>query len=238
MPLSPGGAAARGADRRSRRRCKARAGQAGGGDATGDGAESTLALTAEDLLGDLDLLRLGGLVGAAEAYSRAAVRGAQVEAGELQTAVVAVAGVDGPVAAPTRTGQDGVPADERGGGGERCRPPSARRLWRPGGQPATQRRTVALGRTTVLALAGRRGKQHGEDPLHRRLRGECCRVRGRLSCPARAADARLHPKPDQREPLGQHLPWVPRSCLRRQRDDCSRPAATGRIRRCGRRGSR
>src|SRR5690606_9608948 len=87
------------------------AGVSGAGQALAADRPGALALARQDLLGDLDLLGLGGLVGGGGVL-RAAVAGPG-GGGELQTAVVTVAGVDGPVAAGLALG-DGVPL--RGGG--------------------------------------------------------------------------------------------------------------------------
>src|SRR3954454_582738 len=166
----------------------------------------TLALRGEDLLGDGDLLGLSGLVGL-RGVLRAAVSGPG-GGRELQTAVVAVAGVDGPVAAGLALG-DGVPLGGGGGGGV------AGRHQRGGdgdtGDTGERGGAGGLGRTTVLALAG---KQHGGSP-HRRLRGELSGS-GRLSCPvAHPAVRGFTPSRSSVNCWARRLPWVPRSCLRR-----------------------
>src|SRR5690606_7620533 len=107
---------------------------------------------------------------------------------ELQTAVVAVAGVDGPVAAGLALG-DGVPLGGGGGGGV------AGRHQRGGdggaGHTGDGDGASGLGRTTVLALAG---KQHGWIPSPTPTRGAV--GFGPVELPGHAPHGtRLHPKP-------------------------------------------
>ncbi|EDY47610.1 hypothetical protein SSCG_00639 [Streptomyces clavuligerus] len=75
-----------------------------------------LALDRQDLLGGEDLLPLGGEVGAGRVVQTAEARPGRL--GELEAAVVAVAGVDGPVAAGLALG-DLVPGRDGGGCGGR-----------------------------------------------------------------------------------------------------------------------
>lgn len=84
------------------------------GEAAGAGAgPGARALHVEELLGGGDLLVLGGQVGARGVLRTAG--GGPARLRELQPAVVAVAGVDGPVAAGLALG-DGVPGLDGGGG--------------------------------------------------------------------------------------------------------------------------
>src|SRR5690625_1852937 len=82
---------------------------------SGAGGPGTPALRSLGLLGDVDLLSTGGLVGGGGIL--AAAEGLPGGAGELQAAVVAVAGVDRPVAAGLALGQ-AVP--HRAVGDRRC----------------------------------------------------------------------------------------------------------------------
>ena len=147
----------------------------------------------------VDLLGLAGLVGGGGVL-RAAVRGPG-GGGELQTAVVAVAGVDGPVAAGLALG-DGVPLGGGGGGG------AARRHQRGGDGARRRHRRAAMARA---ALDGRRCLPLLENSMdrspHRRLRGELSGS-GRLSCPAAHPDSRCaaSPQADSSRASNQPVP--------------------------------
>src|SRR5699024_9945659 len=127
-------------------------GRAGSADAElrGAGRPGAPALSGLDLLGDVDLLGAGGLVRGGRVL--AAAEGLPGARGELQPAVVAVAGVDGPVP-PGLALRDAVPH-----GARRCG--RGRRTGVAGGL-----RRAALGAAVGLAAGGallrRRGGQIG-----------------------------------------------------------------------------
>ena len=164
------------------------------------------ALTVQHLLGDGDLLVLGGLVGARGVLRAAVARPGALR--ELQTTVEAVSVVDGPVARGLALG-DLVPGADRGGlriarADEREGDTGTARgeCERGAGHSA---REPAVGLTTVTTASG-----HRAVPLLR-LRGELSD--SGWSCPAArevrgSLRVRLHPKPCACR-CARHLPGSP-----------------------------
>ena len=174
-----------------------------------------------------DLLVLGGQVGAGGVLLAAGRGPAGLR--ELQAAVVAVAGVDVTSCRRTRTGRPRP----------RWRRRRPRRRWRRSAVRRSRhrrhRRSRRCGRPWKRAGGHDGALPWGSHP-HRRLRGQLSG--SGVSCPAARRPGAHDFTPSRFSAVRatgvvRHLavpggePWVPRSCLRRFRVDCSRRPAAG-----------